>query len=523
MRHLRRSALALVGAALVVLAGCAVQRPASTPAAEDAGPAQRGGSAVLLQITEPRTVDPAVMTNAYAGNGVVGNAIFGTLLTFDPTNGEITYGLAEDLSTSDEGTTWTLRLKEGMTFSDGSALTAEAVKFNWDRIKDPSVGSQSIRIAGLVADSTVTDPRTLTFTLTTQLTTFADAIASSSMNWIASPAALQAGQQAFDTKPIGAGPFTLASWTRQDKMEFTRNPNYYDPERPYLDSLTMRTTSDENQRLSTLIAGGGDIMISSNAQAQDRAESSGFVVFREQLNGGNALLYNTRTAPFDDARARKAVNMAIDLNSVNQAVFAGKGTVPTTLFRPESPLFSDVPLTGYDKEGAQRLFDELAAEGKPLSFVMTSYQTNESRIVVESVQAQLSAYRNVSAQVEILDFAGAGGKTASRQFQAIIGSPGIFGDPGYPLWNNLGTGSAANVSQISDPELDAALTIGRTTTDQAARLDAYRTVQERVGALDPFLLYTRSGAAVINAADVHGIATYASTSLLPEQLWKESS
>jgi peptide/nickel transport system substrate-binding protein len=55
------------------------------------------------------------------------------------------------------------------------------------------------------------------------------------------------------------------------------------------------------------------------------------------------------------------------------------------------------------------------------------------------------------------------------------------------------------------------------------RLAAYRTVQERVGELVPFLLYTRSGAAVINAADVHGIATYGSTSLLPEQLWKESS
>jgi peptide/nickel transport system substrate-binding protein len=523
MRHLRRSALALVGAALVVLAGCAVQRPAAAPAETDAGPAQRGGTATLLQITEPRTLDPAVLTNAYAGNGVVGNALFGTLVTVDPTDGEVTYGLAEDLTTSDGGTNWTLTLKDGVKFSDGTPLDAAAVKFNWDRIKDPALGSQSARVGNLIASTTATDARTLDFTLTTQLATFADSIAAASLNWIASPAALQAGQQAFDAKPIGAGPFVLAAWTRQDKMEFSRNPSYYDPERPYLDSLTMRTTSDENQRLSTLTAGGGDIMISSNPQAQDRAESAGFVVFREKLNGGNALLYNTAMAPFDDVRARTAVNKAIDLNSVNQAVFAGKGTVPTTLLRPESPLFSDVPLTGYDKEGAQQLFDQLAAEGKPLSFVMTSYQTNESRIVVESIQAQLSAYRNVSAQVEILDFAGAGGKTASRQFQAIIGSPGIFGDPGFPLWNNLATGSAANVTQTSDPELDAALTTGRTTTDVQTRLAAYRTVQERVGELVPFLLYTRSGAAVINAADVHGIATYGSTSLLPEQLWKESS
>jgi peptide/nickel transport system substrate-binding protein len=339
----RRSFLIL--GVLAVLAGCAVERPAPVggPAATDAGPPQRGGSAVLLQVTEPRTLDPAVLTNAFAGNGVVGNALFGTLLTTEQDTGELRYGLAEDLATTDGGLTWTLTLREGLEFSDGSALDAAAVKVNWDRIKDPTLGSQSLPTARYVASTTATDARTLTFTLTTPVANFGQSIAGSSLNWIASPAALAAGQQAFDAAPIGAGPFVLTEWARQDRMDFARNPTYHDPELPYLDELTMRTNTDENQRLATLTSGGGDVMISINPQLADKAEAEGREVTRQELNGGNGLLFNTAVAPFDDPRAREAITRAIDLEALNAAVYSGKGTVPETLFRDGSPFFSDLP------------------------------------------------------------------------------------------------------------------------------------------------------------------------------------
>ena len=522
MRHARRTVPALVCTALVLLAGCGgAGRGAEAGIEGDAGPPQRGGSAVVLQMTEPRSLDPAVMTSAYAGNGVVGNSLYGYLVHNDIVTGEISYGLAEDLSSADGGTTWTLTLRDGLRFSDGTPLDAAAVKFNWDRLKDPTLGSSAVRVAGLVDTTTVTGARTLTFTLRVQVANFADSVATSPMNWVARPAALQAGQQAFDAAPIGAGPFVLESWTRQDRMVLTRNPTYYDPERPYLDAITLRTTTDENQRLSTLTSGGGDVMISSNPQAQDRAEASGFGVTREQHSGGNALLFNTAVAPFDDPRAREAVAAAIDLDAINAAVFAGKGTVPTTLFRPESPLFADIPLTRHDRARAQSLFDELAAEGRPLTFAMTSYPTNESRVVVEAMQAQLSAYTNVAAQVEILDFAGAGAKQAQRQFQSIIGSPGIFSDPGFALWTSLHSAGAGNYTAVRDPELDIALDTGRTETDPATRRAAYETVQRRLTELHPFLLFTRSGAATIAAEQIHGVQMFGSSTLMTDRLWTE--
>ena len=519
MRHLRGAVPAVLVALLVVLAGCGA--PAARTAGPDAaGPPQRGGSAVILQVTEPRSLDPAILTNAHAGNGVLGNALYGVLVTTDPTTGTVTYGLAQDLSSADGGTTWTLRLRDGLRFSDGSPLDAAAVKFNWDRITDPALGSASIPTARYLASTTVTDPATLTFTLTAPIANYTQSIAASSMNWIASPRTLQAGQQAVDAAPVGAGPFVLRSWTRQDRMELVRNPVYYEPERPYLDAVTLRTNTDENQRLATLTAGGGDLMISINPQLADRAEAAGFAVTRQELDGGNGLLFNTAVAPFDDPRAREAVSRAIDLNAVNEAVYAGGGAVPTTFFRDGSPFFADVPLAAHDRAGAQALFDELAAEGRPLTFTMTSYPTGESQAVVEAMQAQLSAYSNVTAHVEVLDFAGAGGKLAQRQFQAIIG--GItFADPEITVWNSLHSGAPANYTGIVDPDLDAALDAGRVTTEISARHSAYATVQQRIAALDPFLLYVRTAPAVVAGEDFHGVQVYGVGSLLLDRVWTD--
>jgi peptide/nickel transport system substrate-binding protein len=303
-------------------------------------------------------------------------------------------------------------------------------------------------------------------------------------------------------------------------MDLARNPNYHDPERPYLDNLVIRTTSDENQRYSTLAAGGLDAMISANAQTTDPAEQAGLTVLREQRNGGNGLMLNTAVAPFDDPRAREAVVLAVDPAGVNGAVTAGKGTLPGTLFRQESPFFADVPLARHDPVAAQALFDRLAAEGKPVRFTMTAYQTAESRLCMEAIQAQLAGYRNVTAEIEVLDFAGAGARLVQRQFQAIGGSIGNFTDPGFPLWNTLRSDRPGNYQGVADPALDAALDAGLSATDPAARKDAYGVVQQRIAELNLYLLYTRSNGGVIVGKDLHGAWLSGNASLQTDALWK---
>lgn len=139
---------------------------------------------------------------------------------------------------------------------------------------------------------------------------------------------------------------------------------------------------------------------------------AGFPTEVVQTGGGQILGMNFRRAPFDDERARRAVALATDLDAINAAVFNGAAEYPATLFPESSPFFVDVALPTQDKDTAQKLFDELAAEGKPVKFTFLSYPTPESKEVAEALQAQLSAFQNVEAQVEIADFATLTGRAA---------------------------------------------------------------------------------------------------------------
>ncbi|MEU6644429.1 ABC transporter substrate-binding protein [Saccharomonospora sp. NPDC046836] len=502
--------------AAAAMAGCS--GPTAGSPEEPVGDPVAGGTAHILMITEPRALDPAVMSNVWALNAVLGNALYGTLLTNDENTGEIHYEMAESFTTEDNGVTFELMLRQGLTFSDGSPLDAEAVKFNWDRLRDPVTGSTAIRDAALIASTEVVDARTLEVTLRTPVPNYAQAVVANQLNWIASPKALQAGPQAFDANPVGAGPFTLKSWTRQDRIELVRNPGYWDAPKPYLDAITLRAAPDTTQRLNTLTSGGADVAVETNWSSIATARERGVSADVQPLGGGQGLSMNMRRAPFNDERARKAVAAALDLKAIDLAVYNGKGEIPATLFVESSPFYSDFQLTTQDKATAQRLFDELAAEGKKVSFTFTSYPTPEAKGAAESVQAQLSAFDNVDVSVQTVDFGGMPRIYAEHDFDMIISSSLLL-DPEPQLWTNFHGQSPANMSGVDDEQLNEALQAGRTSTSVAERKAAYQVVQERLSALVPTIFYTRASPSVLAAENVHGVVQYGFGSLLPEELW----
>src|ERR1700755_3099916 len=111
------------------------------------------------------------------------------------------------------------------------------------------------------------------------------------------------------------------------------------------------------------------------------------------------MALNSRRAPFNDVRARRAGAAALDRDGLNLAVYKGTGKVADPLFDQSSPFYTDTPLRKPDKDTAQKLLDQLAAEGKPVSFTFSAFATSENRALAEAVQAQLSAFKNVTMQV----------------------------------------------------------------------------------------------------------------------------
>ena len=507
---------AIAAAGVLLLASCAAEDPGAGTAA-DSGPPRPGGTMTIVTYSEPRVLDPALMVNQYSNHGIFGNALFGTLVTPGSAPRSVRPGLAADFSTTDKGKTWRVRLRDGLKFSDGSPLDAKAVQFNWERIADPKLGSESYPAAALVSKYRA-DGQTLTVTLDSPNAAFPDAVMTTSLNWIASPKALKTGNK-FSEHPVGAGPFVLDKWVRNGSMELKKNPGYHERGRPYLDKLVIKPVADEDQRFNNVQTDGADAAVTATPQYLRRARSGGLSIYEFSASGGIKANFNARIAPFNDPRAREAVVKALDLNAVNQVTYQGAAEVPASLFAKDSPFYrSDVQLPKHDKARAQQLFDQLAAEGKPVSFKITSFPSPSGVKAVQAMQAQLNAYRNVKVEVEVLDYPAALAKQADKTFQMIPGGI-MFRDPEFSLFWELHSKSKGNLSGISDPELDKALETGRSSTDEAEIRQAYATVAAKAAELNPLLLYVRANPTVISSKKAHGFQMYNRGSLVVDGLW----
>ncbi|WP_020109957.1 ABC transporter substrate-binding protein [Nocardia sp. 348MFTsu5.1] len=515
-KKLLTAMIAAVCSATLLVTACG--SPSSSGSTDDVGDPVAGGAGRIIQVSEPRTLDPAALGNVWATQPELGNALYGTLMINNAETLEIEYKMAEDFSTTDGGSTYTMKLRPGLKFTDGTPLDAEAVKFNWERMRDPALGSGASKVSPQIAGTEVIDPATLKVSMVAPNSHFAQAVVTTALNWIASPTALQKGKQEFDEAPVGAGPFTLTSWTRQDKMTFAKNPGYWDAPKPYLDTLSVQFVPDAAQRFNAVMSGAVDLASESDAANLTKAEDSGLKSELVETGGGYYMAMNTRRAPFDDPRARKAISMALDLNTINAVVYNGAGVVPTTLFPEVSPFYSDITLAEYNKAEAQALFDELAAEGKTVTFDFTSFSTTENKQTGEAVQAQLSAYDNVKVNIKALDSSAIGSVVAGRDFQMVVSSANVL-DPDTELWTSFHSKSKGNMTGISDPELDAALDAGRVGTTQEERKAAYDIVQKRIAEVVPGLFYVRSTPAVIAGKNVQGIEMYGLGSPLPEEMW----
>ncbi|MCC2033256.1 ABC transporter substrate-binding protein [Microbacterium allomyrinae] len=515
-----RSVAAMIGSAaiafsLVACAGGGTATPTQTTDGPAGEPVQ-GGALTAAQISAPLNLDPALLMNASQGNGMLGNALYGTLMISDETTGEIEYSIATDFSSTDGGTTFTLTLRDDVTFSDGTPYDAAAVKYNWDRLKDETLASNSLPDATMIADTAVVDPQTLTVTLTRPAPYFGTQVIESSMNWVAQPDALALGQAEFDENPIGAGPFVLDSWTRGGTIELVKNDEYWDAPRPYLDALTINTTDNSQQRVNAVVTGDVDIASENDWLGVEKAEQASLQVQSEPMAGGQYLALNTAAAPFDNPLAREAVSKAIDIDSLNTALYGTAAVPAETLFPETSPLYNDVPLHTYDPEAAQEIFDELADAGTPVSFTFTVFRGSEA--LGEAVQAQLSLLENVTAEIDIADWSETGRILGQHEFEMTLAATN-FVDPEPTLFNSFDSESRRNATGISDPQLDEALTQGRFAETLDERIEAYTLAAERLAATNPAIYYTRAAQVAIANTAVGGIDLYGRGSILPDRLW----
>lgn len=482
-----------------------------------------GGEATILLYSEIGTLDPLQATGSGGSDGMRFFALYGALLVLDPDTGDTVPVLAESMTPSADFLTWTLKLKPGITFSDGSPFDAAAVKANWDRMSDTSKRSPSLTTLLNVESTTVTDPQTLTIQLRSPNAHFDNAIARVGTNYIASAQAIAEGRD-LTSDAVGAGPFLLDTWQRDDRMVMSKNPDWKGSDGPYLDKLIFRVVSDEDQRIDTFITGQADAFYTATPasvkRATERVDGSEYVSVR--VTTGQTIVFNNSKPPFDDQRVRKAFVQGIDWQALADTVF-GEGSKAQTNFTLEGTKWyaPNATLPPYDPQEAQRLVDEYLEETGQSTLVIEyqAFQQSLDQARAEFIQTSLNQLDGVDVKVTVGDSPTNIQRVLNAEYMVSSwGFPSVDMDPG--LYNAAHSESFNNYGKYVNADVDEKLNQARVTDDDDVRLKLYQEVYEQLAEDLPFYPYVETENGFVMAPHLKGGEVYYDGILRFDLIWR---
>ena len=390
--------------------------PSSAQPTEAAGEPKEGGTLVVGLEGDVNRSDAAIVDDLNS-TYVLQQMVEG-LVTLKPGTGdEVIPALATEWNVSDDGLTYTFKIRDGVKFHDGTDLDAAAVKYNFDRwlnipqsYRDLGYTYYIDSVIGHGAKSFVEsvetpDASTVAVKLRHPNSAFPVQMTLTPFG-IQSPAALEAGNaNAPDFKDnkyavgiaptaVGTGPFVFKEWVNGDHLTLEKNPDYWNKAAggPYVDAITFRVLPDTTARLNDLTSGGIDIAealapVDVPSLQGDPAVS---LIDRGTACNLGIIGMNQKYKPFDNLKIRQAVAAAIDRQALVDTFFAGVGTKVDNWTPPGSPFEKDLAFPAYDPEAAKALIAESGVPESDLAFDFW-YPSNTTRAYEPDPKGQFEA------------------------------------------------------------------------------------------------------------------------------------
>nr|WP_305798460.1 ABC transporter substrate-binding protein [Thioclava sp. F28-4] len=465
---------------------------ASFASAQDYQPdpnAKPGGNIIVTYKDDVATLDPAIGYDWQ--NWSMIKSVFDGLMDYVPGTTELRPGLAESYEISDDGTTFTFKLREGVKFHNGREMTAEDVKYSLDRVTTPATQSPgagffgSIKGYDAMADGsatslegvTVVDPYTVKIELSRPDATFLHVMALNFASVVPKEAVDEYGTD-FGKHPVGTGAFKLSDWTIGQQLVFEKNADYWRSGVPYLDSITFEVGQEPIVALLRLQQGevdvpGDGIPPAKFNEVMDNPDEAKRVVVGGQLHTGYITL-NVQMEPFDKVEVRQAMNMAINKDRIVQMI-NGRATPANQPLPPSMPGYTkDYEGYPFDQEKAKQM---LADAGYPDGFETELYvmNTDPNPRIAQAIQQDLSQIGvkvdiKALAQANVIE-AGGTPKTAPMIWSGGMAWIADFPDPSNFYGPILGCAGAVeggwNWSWYCNEELDAMATEADSITDPA--------------------------------------------------------
>lgn len=487
---------------------------------------------IVGQIAEPQSLDPHAVSATNDFRILVN--VYDGLVRFKDGTLEVEPSLAESWTVSDDGKTYTFKLRQGVKFHDGSNFNAEAVKFNFERMLDEkhpfydtgpfplSFNFSSVDTVNAIDESTVE------FKLSEPFAPFLSNLAYPT-GLIVSPAAVEQYGKEFGRHPSGTGPFKFAEWVSRQRVVVERNADYWGGA-PSLEAVVFRPITDANTRVAEMMAGGLDVMVEVPPDNVAVFESDpNFKV--EQQPGPHVwfTILNTKEGAFADKKVRQAANYAVNKQGLVDNILQGTATVAAGPIPPAFEWASDpsVEPYPYDPEKAKALLKEAGNENPEITFYVTEGGSGMLDPVTmgTAIQADLDKV-GFKTKIETYEWnaylarVNKGlGTTDMAEMAWMTNDPDTV--PYLTLRSDaLPDKGGFNSGYYSNPEVDDLLEKARRSTDQAERGELYKKVQAIVHDDAPWLFVANWKQSVVSTAFVEGLKLQPSFLLLLKDVQK---
>ena len=488
---------ALLAAMTIVAVACA---PAQTPPAAGEVPTP-GGTLTYGLATKFDTLDPTVTTFSVVGK--LGYHVFDPLV-WQTAAGKFEPGLAESWQVSSDVKTYTFKLRKDVKFHDGTPFNAQAVKFTFDRIADPATKSQlGISLLGPYEGTDVVDDATVRVRFKTPYAPFLDSASVPYLSPLSPDAVRKAGKDFGSTTLVGTGPFKFESYKADAEVVIVRNDDYkWGPAHlkskgaPYLDKIVWRIIPESTTRIAT--AESGELTFVEDVPTQDYQRVKGLrdltVLDPVQAGSGHSMMMNVENPPLDDVRVRRAIEWAVDKNTMNQTVWNGVFKPACSAVTPNvlgyDPKMCDKYKLDLQKAGA--LLDEAGWRmnsatgfrergGLPLKLgLYFRSDSDNARNMATFLQSNL---KPAGIQIDVQGLARAGyfdavraGKHHMQFWWESHGDPDVL----RILLHSKNANGGTNRNRYKDAEMDRLIDEAAAQTDNEKRKTLYSQIQNKV-------------------------------------------
>lgn len=432
------------------------------------------------------------------------------LFEYHPDTDELEPRLALSATHNEDYTSWTVKLRPGVKFSNGEDLTAEAYAVHFERLMASPVASTNWAYAGFVPKAVVAvDPLTIRFDLESPSVAFDTIMGFPLYIWpLSEPGYVKehGADEDFGRHAVGAGPYMLKEWVPGQHVTMVKNPYYWNPDEQIADEFEFVVITGPERGANWAALQAGDVDIDwSSGDLVDWAKNQTDFDLNLGFRSSSGLMYNfnTATAPFDDIRVRQAFAHGINRDALVRVVYQNGQTVADQAFPPTSKWYcEDLEVPAYDPDLARSL---LADYGQPLPSIEIWSLTGPFQAAAEVLQGMLSEI-GVNSEVKM-----AGTSPAQISAAAAKGeAPSWFllgGSTVHPTTyqKNLKSDDPANIWRMNSDEIDDALSrLGAARTDEemmAAHCDFEQAKWDEL----PYIYLTYNIAGIMSKPEVRGL------------------